>query len=1017
MRKSIAIKTLLRTPLKALLTFFLIAAASFALFSHVTDYAVMTRESANAESFYHGVAALDNSVPDVVSIMGSGDVGRAVSYEMEDKPWPTKEQIKEFTSLPGVTLADQRYMTAGLVEDYKRLVDKDYYDYRTGNFVLEGTYSGYEAANGSASWINLLLHDVTVLAGDITMDDGEPLKIETVAMEEDDPENGMDFGDMPRSFYDGLEKGTRCLVMGEYDETSGRDLVMSVLEPDQKAFCVIDGLGEDYLETEDFAYQKGMVEAARQDLYIYDIAYTSDMRSIPSFNERSMVIEQGRPLVQGDTDACVVNELFLETYHLSIGDRVSIKLGDRLNHQDPFVGAKALVGRRIPNFVDTVELEIVGAYRFVTDVQARVAEADWSYRPSTVFVPGSLLPVEIPDDYEPEVGEFSVLIENAHDIESFREAAEPFAAELNVGLRFSDGGWTSVKSSFETGSLTSFLATVLYAVGAALALLLAVYLYIGRNKTTYAIMRTLGVSGRMAGNSIVLPFGILSVLAIPAGGAAGLLYSSDTAARALEELAASAPDGYVPDTALSAGMVILCLFGELAFISTVMLLFLRKMKKTPPLELLQEGTAQTGAGEKAASKYAGTVTVPAELDIAKLQLAEEMETASQRKYGAIRHVVFYILRHMRRGIGKTAVSLVLAAVLTAGVGVFALAKLTYQDAFREVDVKGRALEFSSSAIAELEKSDLINDIYYYDKFNLCVNGTGVRTSMTLTNDFDRYLVNDHTVTYAEGYDSSVFGGTGQVCLMGQTLAADLGVRPGDEITLMTEDLYAFMEDLYEDKKGFQDAVVKAGKAYKVVGVLDSEDADINTGIFAAANSAAEELYGQPFPIGYCEFTLADNTRLDELDSLLETQKKSGMKYAKMASYHVDSAGLENVRRIRDLLESLFPIAVAVAVLIGLAGQGLVILQSAKEAAFLRILGVTKKRARCMLALEQILLCIIGIVLVAGGLFLYSPALFARSAGTLAICWTLYLSGGVCGAFAASIQVTRHRILELLQVKE
>ena len=104
-------------------------------------------------------------------------------------------------------------------------------------------------------------------------------------------------------------------------------------------------------------------------------------------------------------------------------------------------------------------------------------------------------------------------------------------------------------------------------------------------------------------------------------------------------------------------------------------------------------------------------------------------------------------------------------------------------------------------------------------------------------------------------------------------------------------------------------------------------------------------------------------------------------------------------------------------LIGLFGPLLVILQSAQEAAFLRILGVTKKRARCMLAIEQIVLCIAGIILVAGGLALYDPGRFARGIETFAVCFGLYLLGCVCGAVAASIQVTRHRLLELLQVKE
>ena len=71
----------------------------------------------------------------------------------------------------------------------------------------------------------------------------------------------------------------------------------------------------------------------------------------------------------------------------------------------------------------------------------------------------------------------------------------------------------------------------------------------------------------------------------------------------------------------------------------------------------------------------------------------------------------------------------------------------------------------------------------------------------------------------------------------------------------------------------------------------------------------------------------------------------------------------------------------------------------------------------MLALEQIMLCLMGAVLVAAGIALLSPRLFAESLHTLAACLGLYLLGGICGAAAAALQVTGHRVLALLQAKE
>lgn len=1014
MRKSITLKALLRSPLKTMLTFMLIAAASFALFSRVADYVITGRETANAEGFFHGVAALDNTVPDImVDLQNTSSVGVFLYIPVEDKPWPTKEQLEEFSSLPGVTVADTRYMTAGLVEDFKRLIDiEDHSGLKRGRFVLEGTYIGYEYELNSVM-MDLEFDDVKVLAGDMKVDLEQPVKIS--AMAEDFESIGGNSSPYPLSFFDELEKGSRCLVVGSYNYLTGRELEMNRGERD---FCVLDELREDYLETETFAYYKGVIDAIHQSLSTYDIVYTSDMRSIPCFNEGSMVITKGRALTAEDAEACVVNEFFLETYGLSLGDKINIEFGDKLFPQNSTLGATARDAESLSDFVDGAELEIVGTYRFVNDANARILESRWNYTPSTIFVPGSLLPVEVPADHEAVLGEFSVFVENARDIEIFREAAEPFAAKMDMALRFSDGGWMSMKDSFETGTLASFLTTVLYIVGAVLALLLAVFLYAGRNKTVYAIMRILGVTGRKAGNSFILPLGVLSVLAIPVGGIVGLIYTSKTAADTLSDMAESAPYGYSLNTTLPVEVVILCLFFELAFTLTVTLIFLRKMKKTPPLELLQESALRAGADTKAEPDFAETVSIPVRLDVEKISSADAMVNFSKRKYGAFRHVTDYILRHMRRNVGKTAVSLIMAVTLAAGVGMFVLARITYQDAFFKIDVKGRALDFSSSSIDKFSDSGLMDNFYCYGGFSVRTNGMEFHTPMTLTNDIDRYLEGNYNITYAEGYHLPDLDKANHVCLIGRALAERLDICPGDQIDLLSDDLYFVLANLYEDREELLTEMIRQRtQRYKVIGIIESDDAKAGTGVFTAANTAVESIYGQPFPFGYCEFTLADNERIDEVNSLLEEEKKSERAYAPMASFYIDSTGLKNIRRICELLEAIFPIAVTAAALIGLFGSGLVILQSAKEAAFLRVLGVTKKRARCMLVFEQIVLCLAGIVLVACGLALYNPGIFARSTQTLAVCYVLYFMGCVCGAFAAAVQVTRHRILELLQVKE
>ncbi len=777
--------------------------------------------------------------------------------------------------------------------------------------------------------------------------------------------------------------------------------IMFPYDMGEEALCVLDGQPDNYLETASFARQKGWVEAINHNNYAYDIVYTSDMRAIPVFNEQRQIISKGFPLTSEDTDACVVSEEFLEEYGLSIGDSLNIQLGDKLCH-----GSAAVIeGEDVPEFMDSIELEIVGAYA------GGEGDSAFSYHVNTIYVPSSLLTVEVPDNYEIKPSELSVFVEDARDIEEFHEAAQEYVKRLDLKLEYTDRGWLDVKDSLRMGAFTSLLTTILYIAGAALALYLAVYLYIGRNKRTYAIMRMLGVPGRKAGYSAALPFAAISVLAAPIGGIMGLYYAKDAAEKALLQMADSTP-GYIPNTELPFYVLILCLLSEIIFVSLAVYLFLRNMKKTPPLELLHERTKQSIKAEVMPDSldFSATKPVLEKFDLTKLSAAGEWKT--QGNYSSFRHVAAYIRRHMLRGMGKTAASLILTFVLVTGIGTFVLARFAYQDAFYDFNIKGKATDFRFTYAVELSNSSLLKDFYCEDSFNIKVKGADFDIPMKVTNDLERNLKNNSTINYAEGYDLSSFEGTAQVCLTGEEIAQKLGISPGDEIGILSPVLYSMLKS-----KGGEETVSIEYKTYKVIGVVKSDEKSVRDCIFTGIRNDLTRIFSMDFSFDYCEFTLADNEKLEDLETLLAQKKDGSEMYSSNVSYYIDSGGLANIERIRGLLESLFPVAVTAAVMIGLLSPLLVIIQSAQEAAFLRVLGVTKKRARCILVFEQITLCLAGIVLVSGGLSLYNIELFVRSLETLAACFALYLLSCVCGASAAAVQVTRHKILELLQVKE
>ena len=1011
MKKTTALKTLLRAPVKTLLTLLLIAAASFALFSRITDYAVTTRENKEVEKFYHADASLSNYVRStfveteyVNSPDGTVSTGYGFWYKMEQKPEPTKAQMETFKSLPGVTIADKHYLAAGRVEDYKRL------NRSSGYVLFEGTYKGYEDENSNPSilrdHINLKFDDVKVIGCDGGPEIKRSFNVPYI------PLGDMYYAKSPytREFYEKLKIGSRCLMLAlnsGYKHESAGDSGIRFYPQDwgEGSLTVIDGEPDNYLETEPFARQKSWLDAIEHNQHVFEIEYTSDMRMIT----RGSIISQGRLFTQEDRDVCVVSEDFLEEYGLSVGDSIRVRLGDQVYHD--FLGALAetdtedekqiIYPGKIPKYVKTVDVTIVGAY--ADPDKNAISPLD----PNRIYLPSALMPEEM-KAMEPKFSDITLFVEDARDIEAFHEAAVAFAEEVGCDLEYSDGGWLEVKDSLRMGALTSFLTTLLYVVGAVLSLFLAVYLYIGRNKKSYAIMRTLGVPGKAAEHSVVLPFVTVSVLAIPIGGITGLYYAQNLAQKALIRMADSAPSDYVPDAALPIHVVILCLLSELLFVSLSAYSFLRSMKHTPPLELLQEGTQKKAAKRKEIEAEAEE-TVLVRLDVSKLSAAGGGIT--RRGYGAVRHVASYILRHMRRGIAKTAVSLILAVVLTVGIGTLVLARVTYQDAYNEYRVKGTALAYSLSSARTLSTSRLVNDFYCHDTFSVRAEGSKSDFIMTISNDLMRNM-GKCTVNYAEGYDISAFEGTAQICLVGKEAAKELGVSPGDEIGILSSMLYAMLEkgvSVGEDVTGY--------KIYKVIGIVESEDTNVSKGIFSGIRCDLQRLFSMDFAVDECEFILADNNKVNEVEALLEEELNKSIIYSPEPFYHLGTEGLVNIQRIRGLLASLFPIAVAAAVLIGVLGPLLVILQSAQEAAYLRILGVTKKRTRCILALEQVALCMAGIILAAALSALYSPGLFARGIEALAPCWALYLCGGACGAIAGSALVTRHKILELLQVKE
>jgi len=115
----------------------------------------------------------------------------------------------------------------------------------------------------------------------------------------------------------------------------------------------------------------------------------------------------------------------------------------------------------------------------------------------------------------------------------------------------------------------------------------------------------------------------------------------------------------------------------------------------------------------------------------------------------------------------------------------------------------------------------------------------------------------------------------------------------------------------------------------------------------------------------------------------------------------------------SLLRILYPIAIGVTFMLALGLSLLTMLQSAKNAAIMRVLGKPRGASQFMLCTEQLIVCIAGILL--GLLILF---IFIEGVGiALLFLAGVYLGGAVIGSAIGAFVISMRPPLFLLQVRE
>ena len=1071
MRKSVSLRMLLRSPVKTAVTLLLIAAASFLFLYNLLDYAMTRREYDRNYGNYHGVFSLMHRQDELLDeqnkymmtqrniVFLSDPQGNPAYTEKypKDSYHPadlTPEEVEKIAALPYVSQAQGRYMTAGVASfpryySINTLAENKYFLY-TSRVVFEATF---EKATpdirrldlptlGSRLEQALKLTDVKVLAGNEeylrqsrAYINKKLLYAELVANQADQWDGSLQFsyhGFAPVSGYAGnwisleqilaLEPGKRYVFVasvdpyhhggsGILDEGKEGELfnIYTHIGDDSlygtcDYFTPLEGEPENYLETEKFAGVRKMMEIIERDRYTLDVHYMEDVSSLRRYQEGALQLARGRNLTAEDSEnhdpVCMISEELAQAYGLDLGDTLPLELGDKLLPQFYSMGAVAYSPQRYAENWTEQTFTIVGIFTDGGLKRLKAGSLSWTYGENAVFVPLSFLP-ETADTaghaFQPS--EVSFVIGDADSIIPFRDEVLPQLLEEGYMVYFFDGNWPSVKEQMGQAGSLSLVKLTAFAVSAVLVMLLTVYLYILRKKKEYAVMRALGCPADRARGALLFPLLVLALPAVAAGSVGAVVYTRRAAEVNAAEFSAL---GLTVDSSIPLGTLALGFCGSLALLLILALLALVRVAKKPPLELLQ-GDANPAARRKSAlPPEPGEPVVYGALP--------ELPEPVYRPHTALRHTVSYVAKHLRRTPVKSLLAVLLALVLAFSIGFFTLLRSTYRELYQNIEVHPRFLNgFTDNRAAEVAKSGYVKDPYYEYTRRDCESNF-VEDTLVLTNDICR--VTDAEILWREDKGPELFEEKRNFCVVSRDLADQLGYDLGSRAEICSS---GYIYVLWQAHPELRDEELieyyhQYTHHFTVAGIAEEE------GMKFYAPLAARESFGSMFsdyvPLDLAEFTLVDYHKATEFRSYVFR-----VLVGRPGSFSMETGEADRVYQTYRLLELLYPIAFALALILGAVLPAGIILQSAKEASLLRVLGTTKRRTRAMLTLEQVVLCLLGLVCAAIGLIgLKGDALLPVS-DLLSLYSGTHFLLCILGAALAAVSVTRRNVLELLQVKE
>ena len=376
----------------------------------------------------------------------------------------------------------------------------------------------------------------------------------------------------------------------------------------------------------------------------------------------------------------------------------------------------------------------------------------------------------------------------------------------------------------------------------------------------------------------------------------------------------------------------------------------------------------------------------------------------------------YLRRVLGRNLGRSLLSLLLAALLAFAFGVLTVLRGIYGELYQNVEVYADFTGgMSYTRAVKISESGYVRDPFYeYVALDAMIE---METSTAiLTNRLDKRVT--EPVEWLEGWDEQkAMSSDEKVLVMYSSHAKEFRISLGDMVRVNELDWWNSVTAFGLDplKPGETDLERRDARRpfFQVVGIIQSQAE--NKTVFIPI----EARYRVSFLVPKMELDLAEYTLIDyhQAAEFKEYARGELDREQNNVQFKMDTSKADRIYKIHRLIETLYPLTVAAALLLGGVLPGLTVLHGSKEISVLRALGAKIRKCVSIYTLAQVLCALAGLVLGMALVILIQKPELAAVRKPFGIYLAAHLAACALGSGIFAWLCARKHVLAQLQAKE